>query len=207
MTIKKITMIRNLVFSTLLLVLWLMPQTPAAQNKLLTVAEAEARLSVAQKEYQMVKDSVQALPKNKQEEAQKALRDAGRKVGYCRIEVFKANKREFLREQAQLTEQEAARLFPVYEELQTKLFNIHDEAQRATKRLLRKPGTDADYSAAVQKRLDAQLQEAQIQWEYAEKLKKLLPPKKLMLLYDAEQRFSHEMMRKPDDKAPQPAKK
>ena len=186
--------------SALVFCLWVsMPLSGVAQEHLLTVAEAETQLKAAQEEYKKEKAAVQALPKNKQEEARKTLREAGRKVGYCKVEVFKAGKRDFLREQAGLSEQEAARFFPLYEELQTAIFKLHDDAQRTVKRLLRNKD---EYLAAVRKRLDATAEEARLQSEYFEKFKRILPAEKLLRIYDAESRFSFEMMRKEGEKPP-----
>ena len=193
--------------SALVFCLWVsMPLSGVAQEYLLTVVEAETQLKAAQEEYKKEKAAVQALPKNKQEEARKTLREAGRKVGYCKVEVFKAGKRDFLREQAGLSEQEAARFFPLYEELQTAIFKLHDDAQRTVKRLLRNKDNrkipDAEYLAAVRKRLDATAEEARLQSEYFEKFKRILSAEKLLRIYDAESRFSFEMMRKEGEKPP-----
>ena len=207
MTIKINDMMKKSILSAFIFCLWVsMPLSGVAQEHLLTVAEAETQLKAAQEEYKKEKAAVQALPQNKQEEARKTLRETGRKVGYCKVELFKARKRDFLREQAGLTEQEGVRFFPLYEELQTAIFKLHDDAQRTVKRLLRNKDNrkipDAEYWTAVQNRLDAATKEARLQNEYFEKFKRILPAEKLLRVYDAESRFSFEMMRKQDEKPP-----
>ena len=81
--------------------------------------------------------------------------------------------------------------------MQNKLFRIHDDAQREIKRLLRskEPVSDAEYQAAVAKKIEAVQEEAQVQKEYYERFLKILPARKIVLIFDAEARFSQEMMR------------
>lgn len=124
-------------------------------RKVLTLSEAEALLEKAQQKYSKAKDAYRKSLKTGEETTTlKALRSASREVGRYRLEIFKVHKRDFLRERAELSDEEAAEFFPYYEELQNKLFRIHDDAQREIKRLLRskEPVSDAEYQAAVAKK-------------------------------------------------------
>lgn len=190
---------RNFILSlVLLLSLTALAPVAAAQEKILTLSEAEALLEKAQQNYDKAKQDYRESLKSPQEGTSlKALRAASREVGRYRLEIFKAHKRSFLRERAELSDKEAAEFFPVYEELQRKLFRVQDDAQRAIKRLMRskEPVSEAECRAAVEKKIEAEMQEASLQKEYFEKFLQILPAKKIVKIFDSEARFSQEMMR------------
>ena len=185
---------RNFIFSIILLwSLTAFSQVAIAQEKVLTLSEAEALLEKAQQKYSKAKDAYRKSLKTGEETTTlKALRSASREVGRYRLEIFKVHKRDFLRERAELSDEEAAEFFPYYEELQNKLFRIHDDAQREIKRLLRSKEPVSDAEA---KKIEAVQEEAQVQKEYYERFLKILPARKIVLIFDAEARFSQEMMR------------
>ena len=162
---------RNFIFSIILLwSLTAFSQVAIAQEKVLTLSEAEALLEKAQQKYSKAKDAYRKSLKTGEETTTlKALRSASREVGRYRLEIFKVHK----------------------------LFRIHDDAQREIKRLLRskEPVSDAEYQAAVAKKIEAVQEEAQVQKEYYERFLKILPARKIVLIFDAEARFSQEMMR------------
>ena len=59
----------------------------------------------------------------------------------------------------------------------------------------KEPVSDAEYQAAVAKKIAAEQEEAQVQKEYYERFLKILPARKIVLIFAAEARFSQEMMR------------
>lgn len=200
---------RQLLFSLLLLGLLMVNPNVSAQNKLLSVSEAKEQLRQAQEQFDIEKRAFDALSneKKKDNDAHMALREAGKKVGKYRFEVFKAHKRDFIREQANLSSEEADRFFPIYEEMQDSILRLNDKVQRTSKRLLRskKEVSDSDYLSAIQLRIENAAKVAELQKEYCEKFKKILSAKKLLLIYDADARFSHEMMnRKEEPNRPAP---
>ena len=179
---------RNFIFSiVVLLSLTAFAPVAEAQEKVLTLSEAEALLEKAQK----------SLKSPQEGTSLKAMRAASREVGRYRLEIFKAHKRDYLRERAELSDKEAAEFFPIYEELQTKMFRVQDDASRAIKRLMRskEPVSETEYRAAVEKKIEAEMQEALLQKEYFEKFLQILPAQKIVKIFDSEARFSQEMMR------------
>ena len=202
---------RNFIFSLILLLTFTAcPLVLSAQEKVLTLSEAEAMLEKAQKKYAKAKEEYRKSLKSPDESSSlKAMRAASREVGRCRLEIFKAHKRSFLQERAELTDKEAAEFFPIYEELQTKMFHVQDEASRAIKRILREkePASEEEYRAVVEKKIESEMQEAILQKEYFGRFLKILPAKKIVEIFDAEARFSQELMRnknfKNDKKVPQ----
>lgn len=202
---------RNFIFSiVVLLSLTAFAPVAEAQEKVLTLSEAEALLEKAQQKYDQAKKDYRKSLKSPQEGTSlKAMRAASREVGRYRLEIFKVHKRDYLRERAELSDKEAAEFFPIYEELQTKMFHVQDEASRAIKRILREkePASEEEYRAVVEKKIESEMQEAILQKEYFGRFLKILPAKKIVEIFDAEARFSQELMRnknfKNDKKAPQ----
>ena len=190
---------RNFIFSiVVLLSLTAFAPVAEAQEKVLTLSEAEALLEKAQQKYDQAKKDYRKSLKSPQEGTSlKAMRAASREVGRYRLEIFKAHKRDYLRERAELSDKEAAEFFPIYEELQTKMFRVQDDASRAIKRLMRskEPVSETEYRAAVEKKIEAEMQEALLQKEYFEKFLQILPAQKIVNIFDSEARFSQEMMR------------
>lgn len=190
---------RNFIFSiVVLLSLTAFAPVAEAQEKVLTLSEAEALLEKAQQKYDQTKKDYRKSLKSPQEGTSlKAMRAASREVGRYRLEIFKAHKRDYLRERAELSDKEAAEFFPIYEELQTKMFRVQDDASRAIKRLMRskEPVSETEYRAAVEKKIEAEMQEALLQKEYFEKFLQILPAQKIVKIFDSEARFSQEMMR------------
>ena len=190
---------RNFIFSiVVLLSLTAFAPVAEAQEKVLTLSEAEALLEKAQQKYDQAKKDYRKSLKSPQEGTSlKAMRAASREVGRYRLEIFKAHKRDYLRERAELSDKEAAEFFPIYEELQTKMFRVQDDASRAIKRLMRskEPVSETEYRAAVEKKIEAEMQEALLQKEYFEKVLQILPAQKIVKIFDSEARFSQEMMR------------
>ena len=117
---------RNFIFSIILLLsLTAFSQVAIAQEKVLTLSEAEALLEKAQQKYNKARDAYRKSLKTGEETTTlKAMRSASREVGRYRLAIFKVYKRDFLRERAELSDEEAAEFFPYYEELQNKVFRI-----------------------------------------------------------------------------------
>ena len=190
---------RNFIFSiAVLLSLTAFAPVAEAQEKVLTLSEAEALLEKAQQKYDQAKKDYRKSLKSPQEGTSlKAMRAASREVGRYRLEIFKAHKRDYLRERAELSDKEAAEFFPIYEELQTKMFRVQDDASRAIKRLMRskEPVSETEYRAAVEKKIEAEMQEALLQKEYFEKFLQILPAQKIVKIFDSEARLSQVMIR------------
>ena len=90
---------RNFIFSiVVLLSLTAFAPVAEAQEKVLTLSEAEALLEKAQQKYDQAKKDYRKSLKSPQEGTSlKAMRAASREVGRYRLEIFKAHKRDYLR--------------------------------------------------------------------------------------------------------------
>lgn len=113
-------------------------------------------------------------------------------------EKYRAEKIAFLTDKLQLTPDEAQRFWPVYNELEQKRW----EAQKSRRELERKV-REAEESLSEKKVIaltrefaGSMEKESELYAEYNEKLLKVLPPHKVLMLYKAENEFKMHMIRK-----------
>ncbi|MDH6306075.1 hypothetical protein M2459_002781 [Parabacteroides sp. PF5-5] len=111
-------------------------------------------------------------------------------------EVFLAKKRAFITAELSLTPEEAADFMPLCEELQQKKFEAGHKCRKISKEMKSKTSpTDVEYVQVIDECLNVGLKEAELEKEYYEKFKKILPPAKLYKYRDAEFKFAREFMR------------
>ena len=99
-----------------------------------------------------------------------------------RLEQFKAEKRAYLIKEIGLTPAEEKQFFPLYEELQSKKFQLNRKVRGEMKRIAHStmPVSENEYAASAAAINDLPLQEALLEKEYFEKFKKILSPKKML---------------------------
>lgn len=123
----------------------------------------------------------------------------GRQKGAFDRDAFIAKRNAFIVSEAGLTNEEAAAFIPVVNELQKKMFDIGREYRQMAKSLKHNAdASDAEYTKTIEAGLNVELKQAQLQREYYEKFKKILPPKKIYLYKRAELKFAREFMRNGD---------
>lgn len=128
-------------------------------------------------------------------------------------EEFRAKKQAYITEKAGLTQEEAAKFFPVYFELQDRKKQLNDEAFGLLRKGKDEGTTEAQYEEILEGVYDARIASDRLDKSYFEKFKKLLSCKKIYLVQKAEMKFNREVlkgMNRKDDKggAPrQPARK
>ena len=110
-------------------------------------------------------------------------------------ERMKAHKIAYITEKLDLTPEEAQVFWPVYNELETKLHEIR-EANRPDKKKDPESMTDAEVEEMVIQRFEFKQKELNLEKEYHEKYKQVLPTKKVAALYKAEQSFRRELLKK-----------
>ncbi len=105
-----------------------------------------------------------------------------------RIEALKIS---YITRALDLTPEEAQQFWPLYNEYQDKLESIRKERRAATMDKWRKDQnmSDAEIVEALDKYLDYNQKELDLQKEYIEKFKQVLPVKKVAQLIVAEERF------------------
>ena len=111
-------------------------------------------------------------------------------------EEFRARQQKFLTEKSGLTEEEADKFFPLYFELQQKKNEINFNArQTVNNRRDSGPLTDDEYKKLIDNLADAKIKTAQLEKEYLEKFKKIVPASKLLRIQIAETQFGSEMIK------------
>lgn len=111
-------------------------------------------------------------------------------------ESFLAKKSAFITTELSLTPEEAAAFMPLCEELQQKKYEAGMKCRKISRDLKsKKSPTDAEYTQVIDECVGVGMKEAELEREYYEKFKKILPPGKLYKYRDAEHKFAREFMR------------
>jgi len=119
-----------------------------------------------------------------------------------RAERLNAQKVAFITEKLQLTPDEAQNFWPVYNEYRDKKMKI--EQQKAA--LMRKYSvdeaslTDKEAEKMADEYVGLEKKQADLLVQYNEKFKKVLPPRKVLLLYRAEKQFTAYLLRQIRDR-------
>lgn len=114
------------------------------------------------------------------------------------VDDYMAQKKAFLMKETQMSEQEAAQVFPLYIELQKKKFNLQREVRRELRAIHQQKGkiSDETYRKASRMINDAKMKDAELENEYYQRFAKILTPQKLFLLQKAELDFHREVLKK-----------
>ncbi len=107
------------------------------------------------------------------------------------IAEYEKRKIEYITKEAGLTEEEAAKFFPVFNELNQKKFALHRGHREIVEKI--KSGKDSisdeEYRKMLEKDADVKLKEAELDKEYSEKLEKVLSAAKIYKAQQAERKF------------------
>lgn len=123
------------------------------------------------------------------------------KNGNVHIKRFKEFRRDFLTKKVQMTQEEADKFFPLYDELGDKKFKLQVEIGEKMRKVWDEDkASDADYNAVLDALEEIPVKEAALEKEYGKKFREILSPKKMFRLKMAENEFSRELMRRPDRK-------
>lgn len=124
-----------------------------------------------------------------------------------RIDAMKV---AYITKRLDLTVEEAEKFWPVYNDYQDKRDALREELLAAKRKV--KNGdpnvlTDADYEAYLQAEINYQQKDADLQKDFINRLRKVLPKRKVALLLLAEEDFKKELLKRmaKDDK-PKPGK-
>lgn len=110
-------------------------------------------------------------------------------------EQFRAKQKAFLTEKAKLTDEEAAKFFPLYFELQDRKKELNDEAWKLIRKGKDENMSEERYEEILEGVYDARIASDRLDKTYFEKFKKILSCKKIYLVQKAEMRFHRELLR------------
>lgn len=116
-------------------------------------------------------------------------------------ERFQADKVAFLSQKMDLSVKEAEAFWPIYNEYSKASDEVHKAIMEAVGKIHKASElTDAEASAAIDALLAAQKKENELQTQYTEKFKKVLPVKKVAAFFAAEDAFRKHLFRQFKDK-------
>ena len=124
-----------------------------------------------------------------------ALRAVGSPNQHLSPKEFRAKQQAFITEKAGLTQEEAAKFFPVYFELQEKKKKLNDESWSLMRQGKDDKTTEAQYEEIVAKVCDNRIAADRLDKSYLDRFKKILSNKKIYLVQRAEMRFHREMLK------------
>lgn len=120
---------------------------------------------------------------------------------------FRAKQKAFIIEKAGLTNEEAAKFFPLYFELQDRKKQLNDEAWTLLRKGKDKETTEAQYQEILEGVYDARIASDRLDKTYFDKFKKILSYKKIYLVQRAEMRFHRELLRGMHKKGERPQRR
>jgi hypothetical protein len=108
---------------------------------------------------------------------------------------FRAKQKAFITQQAGLTDDEAAKFFPVYFELQDRKKQINDNAWNLLRKGKDDNTTETQYGEILEKVYDSRIASDRMEKAYFLRFKKILSYKKLYEVQRAEMRFHRELLK------------
>lgn len=113
------------------------------------------------------------------------------------IANVKDYKYQMLEREAQMSPEQAEQFFPLYQEMERKVFSVNLEARKLEMQVSENfdNATDTDFKEAAQALSDVKVREAEIEQEYYPQFAKILTDKQLFLLKRAETHFATDMLR------------
>ena len=106
---------------------------------------------------------------------------------------FRADRQKYITEQAGLTQQEAAKFFPLYNEMSDKLQTVHKQIKTLKNS---KPTSEAAYRKIIEQRDACEVKMKEIERTYHTKFLQVLSAKKLYDVLNAETQFYKKAFKK-----------
>lgn len=112
------------------------------------------------------------------------------------MEKLNAYKIAFFTKKMDLSSQEAEKFWPLYNEFQDKKFHIQQEKVFINRNFNQNGATmtDKELTEAGDKYIAIEIQEASLSQEYHSRFKEILPPAKIIRLYQAENQYKLQLL-------------
>ena len=111
-------------------------------------------------------------------------------------EEFQAKQKEYIKEKAGLTQEEADAFFPLFFEKQKKKFEIERNAHKDINKKRHEKMTEEQCRKLVNNMADAKIEVAKLEKEYTQKFLEVLPACKILRVQRAEMSFQRDLMKK-----------
>ena len=117
-----------------------------------------------------------------------------KKPGFTK-EEFRARQEAYLTQKAEITQEEATKLFPIYFQLQDRKKTVNDKAWEQARKGKNPKTTDAEYEQIIEGIVKARIEADKLDLEYLQRFKKILSPKKIYKLQRAEIKFHRDILK------------
>lgn len=106
-------------------------------------------------------------------------------------------KHSFLAKELELTKEQEAKFFPIYDEMDDALWKVNRETRGLERKIAKANGkvSDLEYEKAAEAMFETKSKEGAIEKQYFAKLKSVLTPKQLFQLKRAERKFTDKLMK------------
>ncbi|MBN2774345.1 MAG: hypothetical protein JXR31_08875 [Prolixibacteraceae bacterium] len=113
------------------------------------------------------------------------------------IEKWRAKKIAFLTDKLQLTPEEAEKFWPVYNQAEQENWEAQRQRREIEEKVQREDGnlSDKEIITLTKERVGTYKTEAEIIDKYNKKFLEVLPPKKVLILYQAEHQYMRSLLR------------
>jgi len=108
---------------------------------------------------------------------------------------YARQQREFFTKNAELTQEEADAFFPIYNELQQKKRELSRETRRFMREAAGPDASDEQSLKAIDAQAETNLKIAELEKEYLQKFKEVLPATKILKVQNAEEQFNSQMLK------------
>lgn len=116
-------------------------------------------------------------------------------------EKFIQQRNQYLIQELNLTNEEAARFLPLCQELMEKKFALGLESRKKAHAIKVKGNvSDAEYESVIDTWINNRVKEALLEKEYYQKFKRVLPMQKLRKYQELDMKFMRQMMEKRDNR-------
>lgn len=124
-----------------------------------------------------------------------ALHAQERKRPHLSKQEFKEQLKTYLTKEANLTDEEVVRFFPIYDECQQKKHKLNDQIWKYRKQIRGKELTEEEYAQLLENEANIRIEIEKLEKSYIEKYHKVLPYKKVFEIKRGETRFQRELLR------------
>lgn len=114
----------------------------------------------------------------------------------CSPEEFKALQQDYYTRKAGLTEEEAAKFFPIYFELQEKKFKINRKINQVVQESKKQSSDATDYQSLVDKIINLRMECDKIERAAVVRYREFLSDKKIFKVLTAEMGFHRDMLKR-----------
>lgn len=112
-------------------------------------------------------------------------------------EKFQQDKHDFMKEKMCLTEEQAAQFFPLYDEMESKKFELMKEVRREAHQILESTNvTEEQYKAAADRAASLPERQVAIEKEYYERFCEILTPQQQFLYHRCQVDFQRHVLHK-----------